>query len=394
MPPMTIEEEMAMYGVPRAAVKPEFTEDQKLFAKIQAKRQIDAVRKPRILDAKLRTIGVDKEVLDAQVEERRQLKELNAVHDKAYDGLCISVDKQLKLLEQEKRRIKIDMERECKEFSLESLSASQRREFDLNDKDALKKEMPCRIGDDDPRCTIASMQQFEGEDLSKRERQRRQMEQQADWIEQQIFEKRMATSGLKDEERAFAEQVGAITTLRNEIEEREDVLRKSLGKAQQVSNTQQARTLEGVKKAGAAVDNVLNAREMEHHAHDPFLNETRAFYNGSGRVQRAEYKGVGREDKVGCQSFQLGQIAEKSERKALTGGVEKVLANQSESTRRQLIIMEREKQRTQRAVAMAVRDENRKLAEDQQAHQKYLKDTVYRNHCAPDYFTQFGTSAR
>lgn len=392
---LTVEQELEKYGVVRAAVKPEFTSDEKLFGKIQAKRVQESLRKPRLFDAKLRTIGVDKEALDAQVEERRQREALEARHDKAYDGLCISVDKQLKLLELEKRRIKTDMERDAKEFSLENLSFKQRREFDLNDKDALKKEMPCRIGDDDPRCTIASMQQFEGEDLSKRERQIRQMEQQADWIEQQVFEKRMSGTGRKQDERQFAEQVESITTLRNEIEEREDILRKNLSTAQQVFNSQQALVLEGVKKAGAAVDNVLNQKEMEHWEQDPWLNETIAYHNESnGRVRRAEFKGADRDDRVECQAFQLVQMDEKTVRTGGTRTEDRVFAHQSEATRRQLIIMEREKQRSQRAAAQATRDENRKLAQQQAEHQKYLKDSVYRNHCSPEYFAQFGTSAR
>jgi len=390
----SIEQEMARYGVPRAAVKPEFTEDQKLMAKIQTKRDTEALRKPRIFDAKLRTIGLDKQALDAQVAEREEQKKLAAVKDKAYDGLCVSVDKQLKLLELEKRRMKTAMERECKEFSLATLNLTQRREYDLNDKDALKKEKPCRVGDDDPRCTIGSMQQFEGEDLSKRERVKRQMSQQADWIEQQIFEKRMSTSGVKEQEMNFATQVGEITTLRNEIENKEDELRKNLATAQQAYNVQQALTLEGVKKAGASVDNVLNQREMEHHAQDNFLNETVPFYQENGRIRRGEYKGAGREVKVDCQQFQLAQIEERKDRTGIAKVEDRIIANQSEGTRRQLIIMEREKQRNTRALAMAVREENRKLAEEQNAHQSYLKSTVYRNHCAPEYFQKYGTITR
>lgn len=40
-------------------------------------------------------------------------------------------------------------------------------EYDLNDPDALKKDKPARVGDDDARCGPASMQLFDGEDLGK-----------------------------------------------------------------------------------------------------------------------------------------------------------------------------------------------------------------------------------
>ena len=57
------------------------------MAKIQTKRDTEALRKPRIFDAKLRTIGLDKQALDAQVAEREEQKKLAAVKDKAYDDL-------------------------------------------------------------------------------------------------------------------------------------------------------------------------------------------------------------------------------------------------------------------------------------------------------------------
>lgn len=172
------------------------------------------------------------------------------------------------------------------------------------------------------------------------------------------------------------------------------MLRKDLSKAQQVFNNQQALILEGVKRGGVAVNNVRNQKEMEHHAQDPFLNEQIPPFTQNGRVRRAEYKGAGRAEKVDCQKFQLGQLAEKEERKESLKSGSLVFANESESTRRQLIIMEREKQRTMRAVAQAAQQENRKLAQEQAEQQRYLKDVVYRNSCGPEYFAQFGTSAR
>lgn len=45
---------------------------------------------------------------------------------------------------------------------------NQRREWDLYDPDALKKDKPARVHDDDPRCGIASLQKFDGEDLNSK----------------------------------------------------------------------------------------------------------------------------------------------------------------------------------------------------------------------------------
>lgn len=48
---------------------------------------------------------------------------------------------------------------------------TKRMEWDLNDPDALKKEKPARVGDDDPRCGPSGMQMFDGEDLHKSDRE-------------------------------------------------------------------------------------------------------------------------------------------------------------------------------------------------------------------------------
>ena len=47
----------------------------------------------------------------------------------------------------------------------------QRRDYDLYDPLKLKKSLPARIGDTDPRTGASSLQKFEGEDLGK-ERER------------------------------------------------------------------------------------------------------------------------------------------------------------------------------------------------------------------------------
>ena len=43
----------------------------------------------------------------------------------------------------------------------------------------------CRLGDDDPRCGPASLQRFEGEDLSIADRTRAQQEQSSEWWQMQ-----------------------------------------------------------------------------------------------------------------------------------------------------------------------------------------------------------------
>ena len=64
-----------------------------------------------------------------------------------------------------------------------------RREWDLYDPEAKKKDKPARVSDDDPRCGLASLQKFDGEDLGGKERKKLMQEQMREWSTKQAKEK-------------------------------------------------------------------------------------------------------------------------------------------------------------------------------------------------------------
>merc|ERR1719453_38274 len=176
----------------------------------------------------------------------------------------------------------------------------------------------------------------------KRTREKQQQKSQASWIEQQIFEKTMAKQAVQVESDEFAGQVEGITQLRTEIEQKEEGLRKELQMAQQMHNLNKARENDGVRKMGASQDNHLNRAEMDHHATDPFLNETIPYHNSNGRIKRDMYKGSDRGERIEVATLQKSQVAEKQDRKFVDMQTGAAFEAQTEMTRRQLVAMERE----------------------------------------------------
>jgi hypothetical protein len=75
-------------------------------------------------------------------------------------------------------------------FRLEHQKACDRRDFDLYDPDALKKDLPGRVGDFDPRNHVSGLQKFVGEDLHEQERKMQQKLQMMNWTQKQLEEKR------------------------------------------------------------------------------------------------------------------------------------------------------------------------------------------------------------
>ena len=70
-----------------------------------------------------------------------------------------------------------ELNKAMNEFRKAHQQPDTRKEWDLNDPDALKKDKPARVSDDDPRCGISSLQKFLGEDLNEKERKKLQQEQ-------------------------------------------------------------------------------------------------------------------------------------------------------------------------------------------------------------------------
>eukprot|EP00747_Dinoflagellata_sp_TGD_P165909 gnl/TRDRNA2_/TRDRNA2_187906_c0_seq1.p1 gnl/TRDRNA2_/TRDRNA2_187906_c0~~gnl/TRDRNA2_/TRDRNA2_187906_c0_seq1.p1 ORF type:complete len:437 (-),score=107.65 gnl/TRDRNA2_/TRDRNA2_187906_c0_seq1:254-1426(-) len=376
-----------------ATALPRLLPEEKEDLKIAEKRRFELERRARIFDAKRRTIGVDKSVLDQQVEEKKAQKKQQYIDDHRDDRTMVAIDKQLKLLDLEKNRVKRAAEQECKEFSLKYLNFESRADYDLNDPLAKRKSLPARVGDDDPRCGPASMQQFNGEDLMKDQRFRQQCKEQADFIEQQKFEKAMIKKLHEHDDDTFVQESTQMTNARNLLEEKEYGLRKELVKAQQNYNLEKGMANSRAKAKGAELDSELNAKELAFHASDPFLNETGPHHVPCGRIRRDAYKGTSRMERSEVAQLQLQQHADDMTRRRDAKHEDNAYAFQSEYTRKQLIHLEREKQRQKRERMMANAQENMQIMTDQK---KRAADMTAHLTSAPDdaYWAMWGTSCR
>ena len=96
------------------------------------------------------------------------------------------------LLEKRQNHDVLELNKALNEFRFMHQQPDARREFDLYDPDGLKKDKPARVTDDDPRCGIASLQKFDGEDLNNKARTKFQQEQLREWSEAQQREKGQA----------------------------------------------------------------------------------------------------------------------------------------------------------------------------------------------------------
>lgn len=80
-----------------------------------------------------------------------------------HDKLANFFDQKLVMLEQEKREITSQLNRNLVDFRAEYQKKEYRREFDISDPALLKNSLPARVGDEDSRNTVSGAQVFEAE---------------------------------------------------------------------------------------------------------------------------------------------------------------------------------------------------------------------------------------
>ena len=106
-------------------------------------------------------------------------------------------DKITCILEDRARRDRKNLCKAINDFQQSFQKPETRREFDLSDPLALKKDLPARQSDNDARNTVSGMQKFMGEDLNIHQRRKFQEEQNREWSLQQQREWKIAREDQK-----------------------------------------------------------------------------------------------------------------------------------------------------------------------------------------------------
>lgn len=104
------------------------------------RREAEQARQDRIFNVKQRTIGVDAEALQAQIEAKKAAQAAERERELALDNAMIATARQADILQQEVDRIKRQQALEIMEYRAKHQPKEQRREWDLNDPDEVKKD--------------------------------------------------------------------------------------------------------------------------------------------------------------------------------------------------------------------------------------------------------------
>jgi len=374
-------------GIVAAKPKVRLTEDELFALKIQRRRQQDSERRSRLQHAK-NAISCDKDMLDHQAAEHRAKKDEERQFMISGDiGLLGSQHQAQK----EVKTTREQTQRAVRDFNL-GVSATKKADATA-EKFARLHDAPPRDGDLDPRCGVASMQKFAGEDLMRDERLRQQRLMQVDCIEQQKFEKAMLKRAEEEENKKYEQEVADVIRTRNEIEAENISLRKEMNKSYLQGHVALKQEKDAAKQRRREEESALNEAEIKFVNEDEFTAETGQQFLDNGRVRRDRYKGASRDAKLAIQEEVLKQAAEKEMVRHMLKEELRENGNEGRKVQGLLDGMERQKQRSRRAMAAQCCADNLRMQEEAKLRKKEINE-LYRNEVNPSFYEQFGKDAR
>lgn len=371
--------------------------DDKEARAIARRRAMEEERKMRIFNAKTRVFGVDKQALEAQIMDKDLTKQLDHERDEAFADRLLTTEHRMQLLDREASRVRKELLKDQEDYRGKYQQKDQRREWDLNDPDGLKKEAPARVGDGDPRLGPSSMQKFFGEDLRNGARVRKQQSQLANWVKQQMFDKQKQTEMEQELERMENERMEELNERRAQMEEQEFASRRRMNHAVKDYNLALADARREKERIDRDEEIANNLEEIHNNIHSDLLSENPAVGQSAihpHRVRKDHYKGMSQSQIDEIRDQQSRQLSEKQMTTLRQQQEDEQWDLVQEAVRRNLLAGERETSRRRQEFNRQLVAEQKRQAEQQRAHQDYLNKVVYTNKPSDGYFAQFGTTTR
>lgn len=371
--------------------------DMKESAAIERRRNRELQRQSRIFNARVRTIGIDLNALNEQVQDRTRREVEEERRHNAFAADMTRNDKITILLQKRQEHDMRELNKAVNEFRQSHQQPDGRREFDLNDPDSLKKDKPARVSDDDPRCGVASLQKFVGEDLNGKARGKLQQEQAREWIKQQTNEKDQAFANQKYADHLYDLKAREMDQRACELASAEADCRRAINMATKDMNQALARERKAKEDAEKQQEQDDNFTEISNSVFGDMLTENpdvaqSAF--GPHRVIADRWKGMTPAQQAEIRRIRQAQMEEKERLKQEEEEQEKEYSRLRLTQAKAGIIAERAIERKKKEIEKDKADENRRLAAEQRAKMDYLDSEVYTNPPTAAYFMQFNTTSR
>ncbi|XP_004438037.1 PREDICTED: RIB43A-like with coiled-coils protein 2 [Ceratotherium simum simum] len=364
--------------------------------RLARRRHAELCRQKRVFNARSRIIGGDTEAWDVQVHDQKIKEATEKARHETFAAEMRQNDKITCILEDRERRDRKNLCKAINDFQQRFQKPETRREFDLSDPLALKKDLPARQSDNDVRNTISGMQKFMGEDLNFHERKKFQEEQNREWSLQQQREWENARAHQKCAEDLYMKTRLQFDQTAMHLQNLESATRKAVCAAVKEFNKSQALESAERKIQEKKQEQEDSLAEISNLLRGDLLSENpqqAASSFGPHRVVPDRWKGMTREQLEQIRLVQKQQVQEKLRLQEEERQRDMDWDRRRVQRARAVLLSERQQQRQQRDLRRALDCSNLSLAKEQLLQKKYMKE-VYTNHPTEDYFTQFNTRSR
>ncbi|XP_039294499.1 RIB43A-like with coiled-coils protein 2 [Nilaparvata lugens] len=349
-------------------------QDLKEMAKIEKKRKMEEERKARIFNPRNRLIGVDVSALENQIAEKKTNEEMERAREEAFR---LKQERDTMIATQLARQIeekKHNLNKELNEFRKHYQRKEDRIEFDLYDPDLLKKSLPCRVSDDDPRLSVSGAQNF-------------------------IYGNNSNRLGLL----LFKLISNANELFLNKSKTTTATFRLKNGSATNDRPTGKEQNFLGIAAEQETQKRMRELRDMENEQCEMYnavtgdlLSECCSTQSnlGPNRTLVTAFKGMSQQMRDQIRAEQLKQIEERKARREEEEKIEKAWAEQMLNASQVVSQRTTEMMMKQRELNRQMLELNKKLSQEQRMKKEYSDKVIYTNRPTEEYFNQFNTCTR
>jgi len=250
--------------------------------RLNMKRAQNKARLQRFLDARTRTIGVDVAALNAQMEQRKKMKELEKEADRLEAQRNAEIVRILEAQEHEDRL--------SKKEAIDTFKTQWEQQIKEREAKKMAQKADTSSFDID-KCGLASLQKMSGEDEVALERKKLQQQQMKKWITEQLEEKKFQGMVSGEEDKNYSAFIKKVAELSQAEEENEKAMTKHAAcQVQKFNNDlaeQKAKDSEEAKKKKLEDD----AKYYQNAITNPMLCEANDYIMPSGRINRLAFRG-------------------------------------------------------------------------------------------------------
>lgn len=364
--------------------------------RLAKRRQTELCRQKRIFNARNRIIGGDTKAWDVQVRDQKIKEATERARQETFAAEMRQNDKITCILEDREKRDRKNLCKAINDFQQSFQKPETRREFDLSDPLALKKDVPARQSDSDVRNTISGMQKFMGEDLNFYKRKKFQQEQNREWSLQQQREWKNTSADQNCAEELYGKTRLQFDERAKHLQTLESATRRAVCASVKEFNKSQASESAERKIQQKKQEQEDNLAEISDLLRGDLLSENpqqAASSFGPHRVVPDRWKGMSQGQLEQIRTVQKQQVQEKLRLREEGRQRDLDWDRQRVQGARATLLFERHQWRQQRDMRRALDGINVRLAREQLQRKKYMKE-LYTNNPTEDYFTQFNTRSR